>query len=84
MENKILIHPETGEILQRDVRPLELEYKGEKIMVDMPGWYPSSGNDGIFSREDLKTSDNALKILKARFSSESNAENFLFGKRSLA
>jgi len=35
------IHPETGEILHRDVRPIEFSYKGEKITVNMPGWYPA-------------------------------------------
>ena len=41
MEKGIKIHPETGEILHRDIRPIEFSYKGEKITVDMPGWYPN-------------------------------------------
>ena len=60
------VHPETGEILRRDVRPVEFAYKGEKIIVDMPGWYPNSGDDGIFTHEDMKVSDQALRILKSR------------------
>ena len=60
------IHPETGEILRRDIRPVEFSYKGERITVDMPGWYPPEGDDGIFTHEDMKVSDQALKILKSR------------------
>ena len=60
------IHPETGEILHRDVRAIEFSYKGEKIFVDMPGWYPAEGDDGIFTHEDMKISDQALRILKSR------------------
>ena len=60
------IHPETGEVLHRDVRSMEFSYKGEKITIEMPGWYPAEGDDGIFTREDCKVSDQALRILKAR------------------
>lgn len=60
------IHPETGEILRRDIRAIEFSYKGEKIFVDMPGWYPAEGDDGIFTHEDMKISDQALRILKSR------------------
>ena len=60
------IHPETGEILHRDIRPVEYTYKGEKITVNQPGWYPDEGDDGILTREDCKIADNALTILKAR------------------
>ena len=60
------IHPETGKILRRDVRAIEFSYKGEKIFVDMPGWYPEKGDDGIFTHEDMKISDQALRILKSQ------------------
>ena len=61
------IHPETGEILHRDIRPIEFSYKGEKIIINQPGWYPAEGDDGILSPEDWEVSDAALKILKARY-----------------
>ena len=63
-----MIHPETGEVLYRDVRPIEYTYKGESIIVDQPGWYPKNGNDddGILSQEDMEVSDEALRIMKAR------------------
>lgn len=63
-----MIHPETGAVLHRDIRPIKYTYKGESIIVDQPGWYPKNGNDddGILSQEDMKVSDNALRIMKAR------------------
>ena len=66
MEIETRIHPETGEILRRDIRPIEFSYKGEKIFVDMPGWYPAEGDEGIFTHEDMAVSDQALRILKSR------------------
>jgi HTH-type transcriptional regulator/antitoxin MqsA len=60
------IHPETGELLRRDVRPLTLTYKGHSITVQMPGWYPEQSDDGILTGEDMKVSDRALNRLKAR------------------
>ena len=60
------IHPETGEILRRDVRPVEFTYKGESITVNMPGWYPVEGDEGIFTYEDLQVSERAIEELQAR------------------
>lgn len=71
-----MIHPETGEILHRDVRPMEYTYKGEKITVNQPGWFPDEGEDGILSWEDCKVSDDALKILKARHAEKISKNNF--------
>ena len=62
---EILLHSETGEILRRDIRPIEFTYRGEKIIVDMPGWYPANNDEGIFTQEDMKVSDAALKYLKS-------------------
>ncbi len=59
------IHPETGEILHRDVRPFEFKFRGEKITIDMPGWYPEKNDNGIFTQEDMKVAGNALRALKA-------------------
>lgn len=66
MDTNTMIHPETGEILRRDIRQVEFKYKGEKITVDMPGWYPSDKSDAIFSQEDLKITKDVLRILKER------------------
>ena len=77
------IHPETGEILRRDVRPVEFSYKGERITVDMPGWYPPEGDDGIFTHEDMKVSDQALKILKSRHEIHTGEHTVEFGEKYL-
>jgi len=60
------VDPETGAPLRRDVRPFTLTYKGESITIDMPGWYGDQPDEGIFTPEDMKTSDRALNRLKAR------------------
>ena len=74
MIEETMIHPETGEILYRDVRPVEYTYRGESVIVDQPGWYPKNGNDddGILSQEDMKVSDEALRIMKARHQQKLN------------
>lgn len=61
-----LTDPETGAPLHRDVRPLTLSYKGARITVDMPGWYGTGPDEGVFEPEDMKVSDRALNRLKAR------------------
>ena len=63
---EIIISCETGEELHRDVRPLTLSYRGESITVDMPGWYSVDGETSEHSQEDMKVSDHALNIMKAR------------------
>ena len=70
------IHPETGEVLHRDIRPIEYEYKGEKIVVNMPGRYPEEGDEGIFNQEDMKIWGNAVRILKARHAEKNSENNF--------
>ena len=81
---KTMIHPETGEILYRDIRPIEFYYKGEKITMEMPGWYPSKGDEGIFSMEDMAIHDKALRILKARHQQKLQENNFELGNVSFA
>ncbi|MBO4401071.1 MAG: hypothetical protein J5809_04430 [Selenomonadaceae bacterium] len=76
------IHPETGEILRRDIRPIVFSYKGEKIFVDMPGWYPAEGDDGIFTHEDMLVSDQALRILKSRHEITAGADESALGDLS--
>jgi len=75
MENMI-IHPETGEKLYRDVRRNEFKYKGESIIMDMPGWYQINGDDAIFSQEDMLVHDKALKILKERVKARDQSIEF--------
>ena len=58
--------PETGAPLRRDVRPLDLAYKGESLTVEMPGWYGDQAAESVHTAEDMKVSDRALNRLKAR------------------
>ena len=78
-----MIHPETGEILHRDIRPVEYTYKGEKITVNQPGWYPAEGDDGILTSEDWGVADEALAIMKARYE-EKISKNISVGKVAFA
>ena len=78
------IHPETGEILHRDIRPFEFSFRGEKVTIDMPGWYPDGNDDeAIFTQEDMKIAGNVLRTLKARYAekisqSDISADNIAF------
>ena len=81
---KTMIHPETGEILHRDTRPIEYKYKGEKIIVNQPGWYPAEGDDGILSWEDMKISDQALEIMKERHEAKIQENNLNFSNATFA
>jgi HTH-type transcriptional regulator / antitoxin MqsA len=58
--------PKTGVPMRRDVRPMALNYKGESITFDMPGWYCNSSDESIHTGLDMKVSDRMLNRLKAR------------------
>lgn len=58
--------PKTGAPMHRDVRPMTLTYKDEKITFDMPGWYCEQSDESIHTGEDMKISDRMLNLLKAR------------------
>src|ERR1700761_6043492 len=57
--------PETGAPMRRDARPMSLDYKGQSITFDMPGWYCDASDESIHTGEDMKVSDRALNRLKA-------------------
>ncbi|WP_313523015.1 type II toxin-antitoxin system MqsA family antitoxin [Shinella sp.] len=59
-----MVSPETGEILSRDVRPFVVTYKGRTKTVDLPGYYPADGDDGVHVGDDMEASDAALRALK--------------------
>ena len=77
------IHPETGKILHRDIRPFEFKFRGENIVVDMPGWYPDDDSDAIFTQEDMKIAGDVLRKLKARYE-EKISKNISVGKVAFA
>ena len=57
---------ETGELLTRGVRPFEVAYKGARIMVDLPGYYPAGEGEGVHVGDDMRVVDEALRELKRR------------------
>ena len=59
-----MVSPETGEILSRDVRPFVVTYKGRTRTVELPGYYPADGDDGVHVGDDMEASDAALRALK--------------------
>ena len=59
-----MISPETGETLERDIRPFEVSYKGETIIVDLPGYYPAGNGEGVHIGKDMSVVDDALRQLK--------------------
>ncbi|MCV3206217.1 type II toxin-antitoxin system MqsA family antitoxin [Mesorhizobium sp. YC-39] len=61
-----MISPETGETLTRGVRPFIVNYKGESVTVDLPGYYPSSGGEGVHVGDDMLAVDAALRLLKEK------------------
>ena len=78
------IHPETGEVLHRDIREVEYEYKGEKIKIQQPAWYNDRGDDGIFTQEDMKVWGNAVRILKARHAAKLQENDLDFSNAAFA
>ncbi len=59
-----MVSPETGEMLRRGVRPFLVTYKGKSRTVDLPGYYPESGDDGVHVGGDMEVTDAALRTLK--------------------
>ena len=57
--------PATGAAMHRDVRPMTLNYQGESLTFDMPGWYCTESEESIHTGADMKVSDRMLNRLKA-------------------
>lgn len=52
--------------MERDVRPMTFTYRGESMTVDMPGWYCRKCDESLHIGVDMKVSDHALTVMKAR------------------
>jgi HTH-type transcriptional regulator / antitoxin MqsA len=61
-----MLSPETGCLLRRGSRPFVVSYKGESITVDLAGYYPDDGSDGLHVGDDMRAADEALRLLKER------------------
>lgn len=66
---EVMISPETGETLTRGVRPFTVAYKGESVVVDLPGYYPTGEREGVHIGKDMAIVDEALRGLKEKASS---------------
>jgi HTH-type transcriptional regulator/antitoxin MqsA len=67
------IHPETGKVLRRDVRPQTVVVGSLSRTVDVAGWYPDDDSDAIHSGADLKTLDAAYKALREDYAARVKA-----------
>jgi HTH-type transcriptional regulator / antitoxin MqsA len=63
---KTMTAPETGEMLTRGVRPFTVTYKGESVIVDLPGYYPPGEGEGLHVGNDMSAVDEALRDLKEK------------------
>jgi HTH-type transcriptional regulator/antitoxin MqsA len=61
------IHPITGKLLKRDVRPMVVQYGSLARKVEAPGWYPDDDGDAIHTGADLKAADEAYAELRAAY-----------------
>ncbi|RFB76635.1 type II toxin-antitoxin system MqsA family antitoxin [Methylovirgula sp. 4M-Z18] len=59
-----MVSPETGEMLYRGMRPFVVTYRGKSITVELPGYYPESGDEGVHIGDDMAVTDAALRALK--------------------
>jgi len=59
-----MISPETGVVLRRGHRPFVVTYKGKSRLIDLPGYYPDEGDEGVHVGDDMAASDAALRALK--------------------
>ena len=59
-----MVSPETGQLLRRGLRPFVVSYKGLSRTVELPGYYPDDGDDGVHVGDDMAVTDAALRLLK--------------------
>lgn len=62
----VMTCPETGQTLHRDTRPFTVRYKGQEIVVDLPGYYPVGDGESVHVGIDMAVADEALRALKER------------------
>ena len=59
-----MVSPETGEVLRRGLRPFVVTYKERSKTVELPGYYPKTGDEGVHVGDDMAVTDAALRALK--------------------
>ena len=61
------IHPETGQILSRQVRMQTVAFGSLSREVEVPGWYPEDDGDSIHSGRDLAAKEVAFQELRKAY-----------------
>jgi HTH-type transcriptional regulator/antitoxin MqsA len=61
------IHPETGETLRRDTRPMTVRVGPFSEEVLVGGWYPKGAGDAIHTGADLAKFEAAWDRLRVRY-----------------
>ncbi len=67
------IHPETGKVLRRAVRPQTVVVGSLSRTLDVPGWYPDDDSDSVHSGVYLKASDEAYRALREDYAAHVKA-----------
>lgn len=67
------IHPETGKVLRRGIRPQTVNVGSLSRRVEVPGWYPEDDSDSIHSGVELQTLDEAYMELRAAYAARVKA-----------
>ncbi|HWT12247.1 MAG TPA: type II TA system antitoxin MqsA family protein [Allosphingosinicella sp.] len=67
------IHPETGARLRRGVRAQTVRYGSLAREIDVPGWYPEDGGEGIHAGTDLAEADSAYRELREEYAAHVRA-----------
>jgi HTH-type transcriptional regulator/antitoxin MqsA len=61
------IHPETGQILTRDRRPMVVQVGPFKEEVMVGGWYPQGEGDAVHTGADLADFEETWERLRTRY-----------------
>ena len=64
---KTMIHPETGALLRRRKRREVVAYMDLTRVVEVTGWFPEDGGDGVLLGTDAAPLDAALAEMKAEY-----------------
>jgi hypothetical protein len=62
--------PQTGVLLRRNVRPFTVRYKGQALVVDLPGYYPDDEGESVHVGDDMAVTDEALRVILECFRSD--------------
>jgi HTH-type transcriptional regulator/antitoxin MqsA len=61
------IHPETGQVLKRNIREQTVRFGSLHQKVMVPGWYPDDDGDALHSGKDLAERNEIYKKLRAEY-----------------